>query len=66
MAEKEIVYNGISFSGLLFITFLVMKLTNVISWSWWWVFAPFWVPFAIGIGAIVIWGIIVGLVKTFL
>lgn len=24
----------------LFLTFLILKLTNVITWSWWWVFAP--------------------------
>jgi len=33
---------GIGFIGLLFITFLVLKLTHVISWSWWWVTAPLW------------------------
>lgn len=34
--------SGIGFGGLLFITFLVLKLTNVIDWSWWWVTAPLW------------------------
>ena len=33
---------GIGFFGLLFIAFLVMKLTGVIGWSWWWVTAPLW------------------------
>lgn len=33
---------GIGFTGLLFITFLVLKLTHVIDWSWWWVTAPLW------------------------
>lgn len=33
---------GISFSGLLFIVFLVLKLTGVIGWSWWWITAPLW------------------------
>lgn len=28
---------------LLFITFLVLKLTHVIDWSWWWVTAPVWI-----------------------
>lgn len=32
---------------LLFITFLVLKLTDVIAWSWWWVTAPLWIPAAI-------------------
>ena len=31
----------------LFIVFLVLKLTDVIAWSWWWVTAPLWIPFAL-------------------
>ena len=34
--------SGIGFTGLLFIVFLVLKLTNIIAWSWWWVTAPLW------------------------
>lgn len=34
--------SGISFFTLLFLVFLVLKLTNVIDWSWWWVTAPLW------------------------
>jgi hypothetical protein len=34
------------FNGLLTILFIVLKLTNVIDWSWWWVFAPLWIPVA--------------------
>ena len=29
---------------ILFIVFLVLKLTDVIDWSWWWVTAPLWIP----------------------
>lgn len=28
--------------GLLGIVFVVLKLTHVIDWSWWWVTFPFW------------------------
>ncbi len=38
---------GIGFGGVLFIVFLVLKLTGHITWSWWWVFSPLWIPFAI-------------------
>jgi len=35
--------NGsISFLGALFITFIALKLTGAIDWSWLWVAAPFW------------------------
>jgi hypothetical protein len=32
---------------ILFLIFLVLKLTNNISWSWWWVTAPLWIPIAL-------------------
>lgn len=28
--------------GLLTILFIGLKLTEVITWSWWWVIAPMW------------------------
>lgn len=31
---------------ILFLIFLVLKLTNNISWSWWWVTSPLWIPIA--------------------
>ena len=34
---------GISFPAVLFIVFLILKLCDVIDWSWWWVTAPLWV-----------------------
>ena len=34
---------GIGFVGLLTITFIVLKLTGVISWSWVWVLSPIWI-----------------------
>jgi uncharacterized membrane protein len=38
---------GIGFLGALTILFIALKLLNQIGWSWWWVLAPIWVPFAI-------------------
>ena len=35
------------FPTLLTIAFIVLKLCNVITWSWWWVLAPIWIPVAI-------------------
>lgn len=36
---------------VLFIVFLILKLCGVITWSWWWVTAPIWIP--IGLSLIV-------------
>jgi len=35
---------GIGFTGLLTIVFIVLKLTKIITWSWWWVLSPIWIP----------------------
>ena len=35
---------SIGFCGLLTILFIGLKLTGYISWSWWWVLAPLWLP----------------------
>ena len=32
---------------LLQIALIVLKLCDVIDWSWWWVLAPTWIPLAI-------------------
>lgn len=31
------------FVGSLTILFVALKLTNVITWSWWWVLSPLWI-----------------------
>lgn len=33
--------------GILGLIFITLKLTGHITWSWWWVLAPFWAPFAV-------------------
>jgi len=53
---------GVGFGGLLFIVFLVLKLCNVIDWSWWWVTAPLWIPVGLVLGIWVITIIIAGIV----
>ena len=44
MSTKSNSGTGLSLSAVLFIVFLVLKLTGNIDWSWWWVFSPFWIP----------------------
>lgn len=52
--ETKTTYSGIGFTGLLQIAFIVLKLCNVINWSWWWVLAPIWIPLALGLLLIVL------------
>lgn len=45
---------GISFGGLLTIVFITLKLIDTITWSWWWVLAPLWMPIALVLAIILI------------
>lgn len=58
MADSNSSTGGISFCGVLFIVFLVLKLCEVIDWSWWWVFAPLWIPVGIGVGFLILAGVL--------
>lgn len=49
---------GISFLGVLTIAFIVLKLCGVISWSWWWVLSPIWIPLAFSVGIWIILAIL--------
>ena len=35
---------GMSFLEVLLLVFIILKLCKVITWSWWWVLSPFWIP----------------------
>lgn len=40
---------------MLTIAFIVLKLVGVITWSWWWVLSPLWIPLAVGLGILLIY-----------
>lgn len=44
----------IGFLGLLQITFIILKLCKVITWSWLWVLSPVWIPIALVISVILV------------
>jgi hypothetical protein len=50
--------SGIGVVGLLGVAFIVLRLTHVIAWSWWWVLAPFWLTTALVIGFLLVIGFI--------
>ena len=55
---------GLTFLQVLFLIFLVLKLTGktvVASWSWWWVTAPLWGGLAIGLVIFLIGLLFIGL-----
>ncbi len=46
--------SGIGAMGLLGVAFVVLKLTGVINWSWWWVTCPFWIGIALVLAILLI------------
>lgn len=59
MSKKSNTSGGIGFTGLLTITFIVLKLCKVISWSWWWVLSPIWI-----VAILVVVAIILGIILS--
>jgi uncharacterized membrane protein len=35
--------SSLGIGTVLFLIFLILKLCNVITWSWWWVTSPLWI-----------------------
>lgn len=40
MATKNI---GLNLGEVILVVFIILKLTKVIDWSWWWVLSPTWI-----------------------
>lgn len=57
--EKTVIQkNGLGFTTALTLTFIILKLCNVITWSWIWVLAPLWIMWALVLIIVVILGIV--------
>ena len=54
MSKSISTNRGISFTGLLTIAFVVLKLCGIISWSWWWVLSPIWISFLLVIAVFIL------------
>jgi len=57
--------SGISFPGALTVLFVGLKLTNVITWSWWWVLSPIWISLSLAVVVIAIAVIIAIIAESF-
>lgn len=45
---------GINALELLLIAFIVLKLCKVITWSWWWVLSPIWIPLGLYLAVVLL------------
>ena len=54
MNENNGSKSTIGFMGLLQIAFIILKLCNVITWSWFWVLSPIWIEVLVVV-IVVLW-----------
>ena len=65
MSRSNSNLNGDDFlAWSLFLTFLVLKLTGVVNWSWWWVAAPLWIPVGTAVVILFAIGVIRGIARA--
>jgi hypothetical protein len=65
--KEEASTGGLGLGSLIFIVFLTLKLGGwgvVATWSWWWIFSPFWIPILVVIAIAIIAGIIAAFVQA--
>lgn len=65
MSNSNSSSGGIGFVGLLTIVFIVLKLCEVIDWSWWWVASPIWITVGALLAAVAIVALVAGLIAAF-
>lgn len=61
--KSSVSTGGVGFTGLLAIAFIVLKITGYITWSWWWVLAPLWIPFSVAVAILLVVLVFVGFVR---
>lgn len=52
--SKQTVTGGVSAWTVLLIVFVVLKLCNLIDWSWGWVLSPLWIPVSLVVVLVII------------
>lgn len=62
MSNSNAGNGGIGFLGMLAILFIGLKLTNYVTWSWFWVLSPL-LPVGVLLSFLLIIAIVVGIAK---
>jgi hypothetical protein len=52
--ERSTVYKGLHSTQILTVIFVVLKLCDIITWSWWWVLSPLWLPLTICLSIVLV------------
>lgn len=56
---------GMGICSALLVAFVILKLVGVITWSWWWVLSPLWLPFVAVVIFLLVAAIIAGIISLF-
>ncbi len=55
---------GIGFLGLLTLVFITLKLVGYITWSWWWVLSPLWLPVTALVSILIIFTVALSILRV--
>lgn len=58
MSENNVKRNGVNWAMVLTVLFIILKLTDRIDWTWWWVLCPLWISASLTIVILIIIAII--------
>ena len=61
--ESLFILGAVGLLDLLFVAFVILRIAKVITWSWWWVTAPFWGQFVLVFIITIIALVVVGVDK---
>ena len=53
MKKIELNFNFDCISIFLTLVFIVLKVNNLVSWSWWWVLSPIWIVIIIMLACLI-------------
>lgn len=56
---------GMEICSALLVAFIILKIIGMITWSWWWVLSPLWIPFAAVVIFLLVVAVIGGIVSLF-
>lgn len=59
MEKANVKKTGLGLAEILTIIFIVLKLTDTITWSWWWVLSPVLIPVGLVLLFLLIFGIVI-------
>lgn len=55
---------GMGIVGTLTTIFIVLRLVNVIDWSWWWVLSPIWISILLFVAFLIILAIFIKIISN--